>query len=67
MDIKINKDNIFCLIGSFLKRLNLETWYIVTDNGIRLNSKSDKLIITDRVKGIITEELSKIYKVEEKL
>ena len=61
-----NIDNIFCLIGSFLNRLSETDWIILTKKGYRLNNENDKLIITDKVRGEIVKELSKIYEVREK-
>ena len=61
-----NEDEIFCLIGSFLNRLKVIDWALCTKEGIRLNHKTDKLLIIDKTRGRIAKELSKIYNVQER-
>ena len=50
-----NKDEIFCLIGSFLNRLNKDDIFFKDDGHI---------FILDRIKGSIVNDLSKIYTVK---
>lgn len=59
-----NKDEIFCIIGSFLNRLKAEDWNVLSQDKYRLNLKTDKLVITDRVKRRIAKELNEIYTVK---
>jgi len=63
--VKINQEEIFCLIISFLGRLKSEDWCILTKEGYRQNKKQDSLIITDTTIGRIANELSVLYDVKE--
>ena len=60
-----NIDNIFCLVGSFIKRLKEDEWSVVTKENIRLTKKGDRIQLSDQAVGRIATILSKRYKVEE--
>lgn len=64
---EINKDNIFCLIGSFIARVNHNEWCLIDiKNKVIVPKKYKHIILLDRAINRIAEELNKIYTVKEK-
>jgi len=61
-----NIDNIFCLVGSFVKRLKEDEWSVITENNIRMNKKGDRIQLLDQAVGRIAEIMDKYYEVKEK-